>query len=43
MLAFLNLLRQKYGGPEGYAAQFCGLSSEDIQTIRRNLLAYSKL
>jgi len=43
MLAFLNLLRQKYGGAEGYAEQFCQLSPEDIQSIRRNLLAYSKL
>ena len=43
MLAFLNLLREKYEGAEGYAQQYCGLTTEDIQTIRRNLLVNSKL
>lgn len=43
MLAFLNLLREKYEGAEGYAQQYCGLTAEDIHTIRRNMLVNSKL
>ena len=38
MLAFLNLLREKYGGVEKYVQDHCGLSNEDINIIRRNLL-----
>ncbi|KZT71481.1 hypothetical protein DAEQUDRAFT_736668 [Daedalea quercina L-15889] len=38
MLAFLTLLRDRYGGVEGYINTFAGLSPEDIQRIRTNLL-----
>ncbi|KAI5120677.1 hypothetical protein M0805_006966 [Coniferiporia weirii] len=38
MLAFLNLLRNNYGGVEGYVQKYCGLSTEDVQIIRRNLV-----
>lgn len=38
MLAFLKLLRDKYGGPEGYAQRYCGLDEEDMQKIRHNLI-----
>ncbi|KAJ7774097.1 protein-tyrosine phosphatase-like protein [Mycena olivaceomarginata] len=38
MLAFLDLLDDKYSGVEGYVRRFTGLGDEDIATIRRNLL-----
>ncbi|KAF7355628.1 hypothetical protein MSAN_01480100 [Mycena sanguinolenta] len=38
MLAFLDLLDEKYAGAEEYVRCFAGLSAEDIVTIRRNLL-----
>lgn len=38
MLEFLKLLRDKYGGPEGYAKRYCGLTEEDVQTIKHNLV-----
>ena len=38
MLAFLKLLRDKYGGVENYLATYAGLSPEDVQQIRTNLL-----
>ncbi|KAI0727345.1 protein-tyrosine phosphatase-like protein [Fomitopsis betulina] len=38
MLAFLKLLRDKYGGVEKYLTTFAGLSPQDIQTITTNLL-----
>ena len=38
MLAFLKLLRDKYGGVENYLSTYAGLSSQDIQQIRTNLL-----
>ncbi|THH11937.1 hypothetical protein EW145_g314 [Phellinidium pouzarii] len=42
MLAFLDLLRNKYGGAEGYMQKFCSLSAEDVQEIRHNLTADTK-
>ena len=38
MLAFLDLLREKYGGAENYVQEYCGLSAEDVQIVKRNLL-----
>jgi len=38
MLAFLDLLDTKYSGVEEYIKRFCELNSEDIITIRHNLL-----
>ncbi|OCB85410.1 hypothetical protein A7U60_g7419 [Sanghuangporus baumii] len=38
MLAFLQMLREKYSGAEGYVQKCCGLSKADIETIRRNLV-----
>ena len=38
MLAFLRLLREKYGGTERYVETHCRLSKEDIEVIRRNLV-----
>jgi len=38
MLATLQMIREKYGGPEGYVLEKCGLSMDDIQNIRANLV-----
>lgn len=38
MTAFLGLLKDKYGGAEGYLKQYVTLSEEDIETIRSNLV-----
>ncbi|THH29670.1 hypothetical protein EUX98_g4526 [Antrodiella citrinella] len=38
MLAFLQLVQEKYGGAEGYLKQHAQLTDEDITTIRRNIL-----
>ncbi|EPQ59168.1 hypothetical protein GLOTRDRAFT_136110 [Gloeophyllum trabeum ATCC 11539] len=38
MIAFLALLREKYGGPEAYVRQYIGLAGTDIEVIKRNLL-----
>ncbi|KAL4076324.1 protein-tyrosine phosphatase-like protein [Scleroderma citrinum] len=37
MKAFLELLKQKYGGVEEYVKNFCGLSAEDVSRIQANL------
>lgn len=37
-MAFLSQFRQKYGTAEDYAKNQIGLSSEDIEKIRENLL-----
>ncbi|KAF9006632.1 protein-tyrosine phosphatase-like protein [Cyathus striatus] len=38
MLAFLQLLQDKYGGVEEYIRRYVGLSDEEINTIRDRLL-----
>jgi hypothetical protein len=38
MTAFLNLLRDKYGGAEMYARQYMRLEDEDVAVIRKNLV-----
>ena len=38
MLAFLELLQEKYGGAKGYIREICGLTDDDIQIIRQNLI-----
>ena len=38
MRAFLHLVDESYGGVEGYLKGYVGLSDEDIDAIRRNLL-----
>ena len=37
MMAFLKLLREQYGGAEGYVVQKCGLTKEEVEKIRENL------
>ncbi|KAG6335887.1 hypothetical protein ID866_3196 [Astraeus odoratus] len=39
MKAFLDLLEQKYGGVEGYVKNYCGLTDDDLATIRTNLVS----
>ncbi|KAK7060362.1 hypothetical protein VNI00_001127 [Paramarasmius palmivorus] len=41
MLAFLQLLEDKYGGAENYCLQYLNLTNDDITTIRNNLLTTS--
>jgi len=43
MLAFLDLLEEKYGGAEGYLENYLGFSDEDVTTIRKALLSGPKL
>jgi len=43
MMAFLQLLRDKYGGAANYIQQYVGLSEGDVQKIRRNLIISPKL
>lgn len=38
MLGTLELIREKYGGPEGYMIDACGLSKDDVENIRKNLV-----
>lgn len=38
MLATLKMIRDKFGGPEGYMITQCELSKEDIGKIRTNLI-----
>ena len=37
MLAFLQLLEEKYGGVSGYLKQYVHLSEEDIHIVQRNI------
>lgn len=39
MLATLQMIKEKYGGAEGYIKDKCGLTEEDIEQIRKNLIA----
>jgi hypothetical protein len=38
MLATLKMIRERFGGPERYMIENCGLSKEDIENIRSNLI-----
>jgi hypothetical protein len=38
MEATLVMIREKFGGPEGYIREHCGLGAEDVQRIRENLV-----
>ncbi|MCJ1379208.1 hypothetical protein MMC17_002308 [Xylographa soralifera] len=38
MLATLEMVRQQYGGVEGYVRDVLGFGDEDVETIRRNLV-----
>jgi hypothetical protein len=38
MLATLKMMREKYGGPEQYVIDRCGLTKEDVDRIQSNLV-----
>lgn len=38
MLATLRMIRERFGGPEQYVIEKCGLSQEDVEKIRANLV-----
>lgn len=38
MLATLKMIREKYGGPEQYVINRCGLTKDDVDRIRSNLV-----
>ena len=37
MLAAIEMIREKYGGAEGYLRTMCGFGDEDISQIRANI------
>ena len=38
MLATLAIIRKEYGSVEGFVRDRCGLTQEEIEQIRRNLI-----
>jgi protein tyrosine/serine phosphatase len=38
MLSTLKMIREEFGGPEGYMIEKCGLSKDDVQKIRTNII-----
>jgi len=38
MLATLRVIRETFGGAEGYVVEKCGLTKEEVEKIRRNLI-----
>ena len=38
MIAFLGMLRERWGGAEGYARRFCSLTDADIGIIKAHLV-----
>ncbi|KAL2358844.1 protein-tyrosine phosphatase-like protein [Cryomyces antarcticus] len=38
MLATLEMLRERYGGAEGYVREVCGLSEEEVERLKGNLV-----
>ncbi len=38
MLATLKLIREKYGSAEEYIIMQCGLTKEEVEKIRKNLI-----
>ena len=38
MLAFMQMLEERYGGAAGYAKKYCGLTEVDLQAIRNNFI-----
>jgi CRISPR/Cas system type I-B associated protein Csh2 (Cas7 group RAMP superfamily) len=39
MLATLKMLKEKFGGADQYMVEKCGLTKEDVEKIRSNLIA----
>lgn len=40
MLAVLAMMREKYGSAEDYVRTVCGLTAEEIESIRRALIVH---
>lgn len=38
MLATLKMIEEKFGGAEGYVVDKCGLTKEEVDMIRKNLV-----
>lgn len=38
MIGTLRMIRERYGGVEGFVRKECGLSDADIEQIRKNLV-----
>jgi hypothetical protein len=38
MLATLKIIRESFGGPEVYMIERCGLTKEEVEKIRSNLV-----
>lgn len=38
MLATLEMIKNKYGGAEGYLKQKCGFDDQDLERIRKNVI-----
>lgn len=38
MMATLEMIRDKFGGAEGYMVEKCGLAKEQVEAIRKNLI-----
>lgn len=38
MLATLEMIKNKYGGAEGYLKQKCGFEDQDVERIRKNVI-----
>jgi len=37
-MATLKILREKFGGPEGYITERCGLTKEEVDRVRANFI-----
>jgi hypothetical protein len=38
MLSTLRMMRQKFGGAEAYVIEKCGLTKEEVEKLRNNLI-----
>lgn len=43
MVSTLKEVEEKYGGPEGYVKQVCGLSDDEIAKVREVMTAQPRL
>jgi hypothetical protein len=42
MRATLEMIKEKFGGAEGYVKKYMSLTDEDIQIIRKNLVVQGR-
>ena len=38
MLSTLKMIKEKFGGTEAYAVDKCGLTKEEVEMIRKNMV-----